>query len=83
LSPDGTHILARCWLGTLGISNPQILQFGSAALLAISPPAISDRAIAADLGVDHKTVAKARRATGEKSPVAKRTGKDGKAANLQ
>jgi hypothetical protein len=45
-------------------------------------PAKSDRAIAAEIGVDHKTVAKVRKkaeSTAEVSPVAKRTGKDGKA----
>jgi hypothetical protein len=52
---------------------------GERAALAIAAnPEKSDRAIAADIGVDHKTVAKARRAPGEKSPPAKRTGKDGK-----
>jgi hypothetical protein len=39
-------------------------------------PEKSDRAIAEEIGVDHKTVAAARRATGENSPV--RRGKDGK-----
>src|SRR5262249_22179767 len=45
-------------------------------------PAKSDRAIASEIGVDHKTVAKARKSTGEASPVAKRVGKDGKARKL-
>lgn len=39
-------------------------------------PHLSDRAIAAQIGVDHKTVSAAR--TGEKSPVEKRVGLDGK-----
>src|SRR5262245_26902362 len=45
-------------------------------------PTKSDRAIAKEEGVDHKTVAKARReaeSTGEASPVEKRVGADGKA----
>ncbi len=39
-------------------------------------PEKSDRAIAAAIGVDHKTVAKARKSVGEKSPT--RVGTDGK-----
>jgi hypothetical protein len=40
---------------------------------------MSDRAIADEIGVDHKTVAKARAATGENSPVdTPRTGLDGR-----
>lgn len=49
-----------------------------AAAAIIINPEMSDRAIAAEIGVDHKTVGKARRATGESSPVEKRTGRDGK-----
>jgi len=52
----------------------------AATALARSPEK-SDRAIAKELGVDHKTVAKARReaeSTGEVSPVEKRVGADGK-----
>jgi len=45
-------------------------------------PEKSDRAIAAAIGVDAKTVAKARKATAEKSAVAKRIGRDGKARKL-
>lgn len=41
-------------------------------------PEKSDRAIAEEIGVDHKTVSKARKRTGDQSPVAKRTGRDGK-----
>ena len=40
-------------------------------------PEMSDRAIAADIGVSHTTVQKARKSTGNKLPVA-RTGRDGK-----
>jgi hypothetical protein len=50
-----------------------------AAKAVAANPAKSDRAIADDIGVDHKTVAKARKmAAGEHSPPAKRTGSDGK-----
>jgi hypothetical protein len=45
-------------------------------------PEKSDRAIANQIGVSDKTVAKARKATAEKSAVEKRTGKDGKARKL-
>lgn len=51
----------------------------AAAAVAVDPGK-SDRAIAADIGVDHKTVAKARDATGENSPV--RTGLDGKTRRM-
>ncbi|WP_154070803.1 hypothetical protein [Bradyrhizobium lablabi] len=51
-----------------------------AAKAVIANPEKSDRAIAADYGVDHKTVGKARKATGEKSPV--RIGRDKKARRL-
>jgi hypothetical protein len=45
---------------------------------------LSDRAIAADIGVDHKTVGTARKKlTGEHSPVEKRVGRDGKARIVQ
>jgi hypothetical protein len=44
-------------------------------------PEKSDRAIAVELGIDHKTVAKARDATGECSPVT-RIGLDGKTRRL-
>lgn len=49
-----------------------------AAVAVAATPQRSDRAIAAEIGVDHKTVASARRATGERSPVEPRTGSDGK-----
>jgi hypothetical protein len=40
-------------------------------------PEKSDRAIGKEIGVDHKTVAKARKSVGEKSPT-RRVGTDGK-----
>lgn len=49
-----------------------------AAAAVAANPAMSDRAIAAEIGVDHKTVATAHRAGGERSPPDKRTGRDGK-----
>ena len=53
----------------------------AAAAVARSPEK-SDRAIAAEIGVSHPTVAKAREATGNNLPVEKRTGIDGKARSL-
>lgn len=47
-----------------------------AAKAIAAHPDKSDRAIAAAIGIDHKTVAKARKSVGEKSPT--RTGRDGK-----
>lgn len=47
-----------------------------AARAVAAHPEKSDRAIAAAIGVDHKTVAKARKSVGEKSPT--RVGADGK-----
>jgi hypothetical protein len=47
-----------------------------AAKAVAAHPEKSDRAIAKEIGVDHKTVAKAREAVGEKSPT--RVGADGK-----
>jgi hypothetical protein len=49
----------------------------AAAAVAVNPEK-SDRAIAAEIGVDHKTVGAARRSVGEHSPPEKRVGKDGK-----
>jgi hypothetical protein len=49
-----------------------------AAKAVTAHPEKSDRAIAKEIGVDHKTVAKARKSVGEKSPTAKRVGNDGK-----
>jgi len=52
------------------------------AQLVAAQPEKSDRKLAKEAGVDHKTIAKARKkgeATGEVSPVEKRVGADGKA----
>lgn len=60
----------------------QLLRPGQAAFIAVTAhPERSDRALASQLGVDHKTVAAAREATGENSPV-ERIGLDGKARRL-
>jgi hypothetical protein len=49
-----------------------------AAEAVAANPELSDRAIAAEIGVDHKTVGAARKSVGEHSPPEKRVGKDGK-----
>ena len=53
-----------------------------AAKAVAAHPEKSDRTIAREIGVSDKTVAKARKATAEKSAVAKRIGRDGKARKL-
>ena len=53
-----------------------------AAKAVAAHPEKSDRTIAKEIGVSDKTVAKARKATAEKSAVAKRVGRDGKARKL-
>lgn len=53
-----------------------------AAKAVAAHPEKSDRALAAEIGVDHKTVAKARQSTGDDSPVEKRTGRDGKVRRM-
>jgi ParB-like nuclease domain len=45
-------------------------------------PEMSDRAIAAEAGVSHTAVQKARKATGNQLPVGKRTGKDGRTRRM-
>lgn len=52
-----------------------------AAKAVAAHPEKSDRAIAKEIGVDHKTIAKARKSVGDKSPTAKRVGADGKHYN--
>jgi hypothetical protein len=55
------------------------LPAGQRAAEAIAAnPEKSDRAIAVEIGVDHKTVGKARRSVGDHSPPDKRVGQDGK-----
>jgi hypothetical protein len=54
----------------------------AAAKAVAANPTASNRAIAAEIGIDHKTVAKARRSTGINSPVEKRIGLDGKSRKM-
>lgn len=63
-------------------AKPYVPASAKAAAAIAANPNKSDRAIAAEIGVDHKTVGKARRdATGEDSPV-ERVGLDGKTRRL-
>ena len=72
-SSCGADATASCDCGVAYVPAGKRAQEAVAA-----SPERSDRAIAAEIGVDHKTVAKARARTGDNSPVQKRTGKDGK-----
>jgi hypothetical protein len=71
-SSCGAAGIAACDCGA-----PYVPAATRAAKAIAANPNKSDRAIAADLGVDHKTVGKARKSTGDYSPVETRTGKDG------
>ena len=64
--------------GSCRCGAPYVAPGQRAAEAVTANPNKSDRAIAADIGVDHKTVSKARKSGGEYSPPEKRTGKDGK-----
>jgi hypothetical protein len=70
----GAKFIAGCTCGTY--TPPRLLVIEAIRL----NPGMTAREIARHIGVDHKTVAKARKAVGEKSPTeaARRTGKDGK-----
>lgn len=68
--------------GSCGCGAPYVPAGERAAAAVAANPAKSDRAIAKEIGVHHNTVAKARKATGDHSPVEKRTGQDGKARKL-
>lgn len=90
--PFNTPAKLRCdGCGTLadaacdcGVPYKPIKPSAAAAKAVAAHPERSDRAIAAEIGVDHKTVAKARRSGGEKSPPAeKRIGRDGKAQKVR
>jgi hypothetical protein len=76
----GASTEARCDCGVAYVPA------GARAAKAVAEnPGKSDRAIAAELGITHPTVAKARRATGKDLPVeppATRTGKDGESAQV-
>jgi DNA-binding transcriptional MocR family regulator len=68
--------------GTCGCGAPYLPAGLRAAAAVALDPAKSDRAIAEEIGVSDKTVAKARKATADQSAVEKRTGKDGKVRKL-
>jgi hypothetical protein len=72
----GAEANASCNCG-----KPYVPKAVRAAEAIAANPEKSDRAIAANIGVDHKTVSTARKATGESSPV-ERTGLDGKTRKL-
>jgi hypothetical protein len=63
--------------GCVGEDDEQYLVKRAEEAVAANPEK-SDRAIAQEIGVSDKTVAKARKRTADQSAVAKRTGKDGK-----
>jgi hypothetical protein len=74
----GLKVLAACTCGVAYVPAR------AAAMKAVTAnPERSDRAIAKELGVDHKTIGAARKEmNGEISPVDKRIGRDGKARRL-
>jgi hypothetical protein len=63
--------------GCFGEDDEQYLVKRAEEAVAANPEK-SDRAIAQEIGVSDKTVAKARKRTADQSAVAERTGKDGK-----
>src|SRR5512132_4385833 len=78
-----TRALACSACGAAGEANcdcgaPYMPASVRAAKAITENPNKSDRAIAAEIGVDHKTVGAARKAGGENSPPERVTGKDGK-----
>src|SRR6266550_529556 len=77
-SACGISASTACACGAPYVSAGKI-----AARAVAEHPEKSDRAIADELGIDHKTVGRARRkSTGDNAPVGKRVGKDGKARKL-
>jgi hypothetical protein len=62
--------------------EPYVPAGARAAKAVAENPQKSDRAIAAETGVSHHTVAKARRSTGKQLPVDARLGLDGKVRRL-
>jgi hypothetical protein len=72
------------WANSDPLTKKSALQRAAEAVAA--SPGKSDRAIAAEIGRDHKTVAKARRARGAspvESPVDERVGRDGRRRKLR
>ena len=76
-SSCGAAGIAACDCGA-----PYMPASARAAAAIVADRDKSDRAIAADLGIDHKTVGKARRSTGDYSPVDTRVGLDGKVRQM-
>jgi hypothetical protein len=72
-SKCGVEAAAACDCGA-----PYLPATARAAKAIAENPGKSNRAIAAEIGVDHKTVGAARKAGGEHSPPERVTGKDGK-----
>ena len=68
--------------GTCGCGVPYLTPGERAEAAVRANPEKSDRAIAEEQKVDHKTISAARKRTGEHSPVEKRVGKDGKARKM-
>jgi hypothetical protein len=62
--------------GSCDCGEPYVPAGDRAAKAVAADPSKSDRAIAAEIGTTHKTVARARKSTGDQSPV--RVGRDGK-----
>jgi hypothetical protein len=63
--------------GSCSCNAPYVTAGAAAAAAIAADPNKSDRAIAAVIGVDHKTISKVRKSTGEYSPVG-RIGRDGR-----
>ena len=72
----GAEVEAAC---NCGLPYAYIPARVAAAKAIKANPEKSDRAIAAETGVDKHTVKRARKAGGENSPTGKRVGRDGKA----
>jgi len=76
------YVCSACGIGAACDCGAVLVSAGARAAAAVrNAPHKSDRAIAAEIGVDHKTVGKARQSTGDHSPVT-RTGLDGKVRRL-
>lgn len=73
----GSEANATCNCGKPYVPKKQL-----AADAIAANPQKSDRAIAADLGIDHKTVGAARRETGGEDSPPEREGRDGKVYRL-
>lgn len=80
-TPDA-WLLARAGLGLKEVRLLYSPPRDRARLAIAASPGKSDRAIAAEIGVSHPTVAAARRATGNDLPVEARIGLDGRARRV-